>query len=83
MSNLFYKAIQAQKKLDLVYPDRYWPVGALSPPKEHITKITKMYASGVRPKDIIEQLGYRKPMVISIIRRSRFNQESKYHAKYN
>lgn len=83
MSNLFYKAIKGQKILDEVFPDRYWPVGALSPPKDHIVEITKMYASGVRPRDIVEKLGYKKAMVISVIRRSRFNQESKYRAKFN
>jgi hypothetical protein len=83
MNDLFYKAVKAQKNLDKIYPDRYWPVGAESPPKPHIIKVTQMYAGGVRPRDIIKQLGMSKAMVISIIKRSRFNQESKYRAKYN
>lgn len=83
MSNLFHKAIQCQKNLDKIYPDRYWPVGAESPPKPHIIKVTKMYAQGVRPRDIVKQLGMSKPMVISIIKRSRFHQDTKYRAKHN
>jgi hypothetical protein len=81
MNDLFYKAIEAQKNLDEVFPDRYWPIGALSPPKDHIVEITKMYARGVRPRDIVKKLGYKKAMVISVIRRSRFNQQSKYSCK--
>ena len=83
MSDLFYKAVKAQKNLDRVYPDRYWPVGAESPPKPHIIKVTKMYAQGVRPRDIVKQLGMSKPMGISIIKRSRFHQDTKYRAKHN
>jgi hypothetical protein len=83
MSDLLYKAVKAQKNLDRVYPDRYWPVGAESPPKPHIIKVTKMYAQGVRPRDIVKQLGMSKPMVISIIKRSRFHQDTKYRAKHN
>ena len=67
--NLFYKAIQCQKNLDRIYPDRYWPVGATEPPKPHVITITKMYAS------------VSKAMVTRITRHSRFNQMPKHSCK--
>ena len=81
MSNLFHKAIQCQKNLDRIYPDRYWPVGATEPPKPHVIAITKMYAGGMRQCDIIRELGVSKAMVSSIVRRCRFNQMSKHSCK--
>lgn len=81
MSDLFYKAIRAQDHLDVLYPDRYWPVGAESAPVPHVIAITKMYAGGMRPCDIIRKLGVSKAMVTSITRRSRFNQMSKHSCR--
>lgn len=81
MSDLFYKAVKAQKNLDRIYPDRYWPIGATEPPKPHVITITKMYAGGMRPCDITRKLGVSKAMVASITRRSRFNQMSKHSCR--
>ena len=79
--NLFYKAIQCQKNLDRIYPDRYWPVGATEPPKPHVITITKMYARGMRQCDIVHKLGVSKAMVTRITRHSRFNQMPKHSCK--
>lgn len=81
MSDLFYRAIQGQRHLDVMHPERYWPIGATEPPKPHIITITKMYAGGMRQCDIIRELGVSKALVSSIIRRCRFNQMSKHSCK--
>ena len=81
MSDLFYRAIRAQDHLDVLYPERYWPIGAESDPSPHIIEITKLYAGGMRPCDIRRKLGVSKAMVASITRRSRFNQMSKYSCR--
>jgi len=81
MSDTFYRAVKAQKNLDKIYPDRYWPVGATEPPKPHIITITKLYVGGMRQCDIVRSLGFSKDTVSSIVKRSRFNQARRVSCK--
>ena len=81
MSDTFYRAVKAQENLDSIYPDRYWPVGAVVPPSEHIITITKLYAGGMRQCDIVRSLGFSKDTVSSIVKRSRFNQARRVSCK--
>ena len=69
MSDIFYRAIKAQDKLENVMPYRNWPVEAKTEPPKHIVETIKLYRQGYTQKNIAKKLGITLHSVKSTVRR--------------
>ena len=71
MSIKFYKSIVGcDDALDIMYPKRNWPSGAIKTPKPHVVEIIKLYRRGFTNAEIAAKIQKPRKIVSSIIRKS-------------
>jgi DNA-binding NarL/FixJ family response regulator len=68
MSDIFYKAIKAQEKLDDIFINKYWPAGATEPPPKRVSDAIYWRCQGFSYAQIAREMGISKDTVIGILR---------------
>lgn len=69
MSDIFYRAIKAQDKLDDIMPHRNWPIEAKVEPPKHIVETIKLFRKGYTQTKIAKELGITVHSVKATVRR--------------
>lgn len=69
MSDIFYRAIKAQDKLDDIFVNRNWPIGATQEPAKHVMQVIALRRKGFTNPRIARTLNLSLNAVKSITRR--------------
>ena len=67
----FYKCLTGcEKTLDVMYPQRNWPSGAIKTPKPHVVEIIKLHRRGFTNAEIAATIRKPRKVVSSTIRKA-------------